>query len=115
MKTRIGVCAAALALCAAVTASAEAAEIPAWAAGAVERWDACGKLDEPMPLDHTLTRRELAVLLDSVLPVQEETAGLSYKRSGAQRKRSFYIRLLVTVALAVLSFLIGIVLKLIFT
>ena len=43
------------------------------------------------------------------------TAGLSYKRSGAQRKRSFYIRLLVTVALAVLSFLIGIVLKLIFT
>lgn len=78
MKTRIGVCAAALALCAAVTASAEAAEIPAWAAGAVERWDACGKLDEAMSLDHTLTRRELAVVLDSVLPTLEETAGLSY-------------------------------------
>ena len=78
MKTRIGICAAALALCATVTASAETAEIPAWVADAVARWDTCGKLDEAMSLDHTLTRKELAVVLDSVLPTLEETAGLSY-------------------------------------
>lgn len=78
MKGRVGICTVALALCATVTASAETAEIPAWAADAVARWDACGKLNDAMPLDKTLTRKELAVVLDSVLPTPEETATLSY-------------------------------------
>lgn len=78
MKSRVGICAVALALCATATVSAETMEIPAWAAGAVARWDACGKLDAAMPLDHTLTRKELAVLLDSVLPAPEETSAPSY-------------------------------------
>lgn len=78
MKARVGICAAALALCATVTASAETAAIPAWAAGAVARWDACGKLDDTIALDKTLTREELAVVLDSVLPAAGETETLSY-------------------------------------
>ncbi len=77
MKARVGICAAALVLCAAVTVSAETAQVPPWVADAAARWDACGKLDDAMSLDKRLTRKELAVVLDSVLPAPE-TASLSY-------------------------------------
>ncbi len=42
-------------------------------------------------------------------------SGLAFKRSNAQRKRSFYVRIGITVAMAVLSFVIGVVLKIIFS
>ena len=77
MKARVGICAAALVLCAAVTVSAETAQVPPWVADAAARWDACGKLDDAMSLDKRLTRKELAVVLDSVLPAPE-TVSLSY-------------------------------------
>lgn len=42
-------------------------------------------------------------------------AGLAYKRTDSQRKRGLYVKLGITVATAVLSFVIGLVLKAIFT
>ncbi|MDE6273670.1 MAG: hypothetical protein K2L87_01315 [Clostridiales bacterium] len=42
-------------------------------------------------------------------------SGLAYKRSDTQRKRGLYIKLGITVATAVLSFAIGLILKAIFT
>ncbi len=41
--------------------------------------------------------------------------GLAYKRSGAQRKRALYMRIGLTVAFAVLSFAVGMILKAIFS
>jgi hypothetical protein len=40
--------------------------------------------------------------------------GLAYKRSDVQRKRGLYIKLGVTVATAILSFTVGMILKAIF-
>ncbi len=43
------------------------------------------------------------------------TEGLAYKRTDSQRKRGLYIKLAITVGCAVLSFVIGVVLKAIFS
>ncbi len=43
------------------------------------------------------------------------TEGLAYKRSGDQRKRALYMRIGLTVAFAVLSFAVGMILKAIFS
>lgn len=42
-------------------------------------------------------------------------AGQAYKRAGKQRRRGLYIKIGITVATAVLSFVIGIILKAIFS
>ena len=47
--------------------------------------------------------------------VHMKTAGAAYKRSDSQRKRGLYIKLGVTVATALLSFAIGMILKAIFS
>ena len=57
---------------------------PAWAAEAAGQWEDCGKLDSEMDYGKTLTRGELAVMVDSVLALEEATGGTISDLTGVQ-------------------------------
>ncbi len=51
---------------------------------------------------------------EKVYVIHLQAEGLSFKRTGEKRRRALYIRIGITVALAILSSVIGIILKAIF-
>ena len=74
-------------LCAALLAGSALAAgdaCPAWAEEAAGVWTDCGKLDSEMDYGKALTRGELAVMVDSVLALEEATGGTISDLTGVQ-------------------------------